>query len=150
MASKEVARLGDNAKVPSDAHGCPACPHTCVGPHVKGSPNVFANGMSAEDWNSIAGDPRRPLHDRAIASYYAPGSVFKVIMAIAGLESGVIAGDRVAVGFPAFSSSVCQFGSDCAAGSQATSSAWTTLPSITAAHLRSLAPRSKPIRQPSK
>jgi len=59
-------------------------------------PNVFANGMSTEDWNSIAGDPRRPLHDRAIASYYAPGSVFKVIMAIAGLESGAIAGDRVA------------------------------------------------------
>jgi len=59
-------------------------------------PNVFVNGMSAEDWNSIAGDPRRPLHDRAIASYYAPGSVFKVIMAIAGLESGAIADDRVA------------------------------------------------------
>ncbi|MFT7621975.1 MAG: putative Zn-binding protein involved in type VI secretion [Myxococcota bacterium] len=42
---KAVARLGDDAKVPSDAHGCPACPHTCIGPHVKGSPDVFVNGM---------------------------------------------------------------------------------------------------------
>jgi len=40
-------------------------------------------------------DPRRPLHDRAIASYYAPGSVFKVVMAIAGLETGAITDDRV-------------------------------------------------------
>ncbi len=50
-------------------------------------PNQFANRMSAEAWNTISDDPRRPLHDRAIASYYAPGSTFKVVMAIAGLES---------------------------------------------------------------
>lgn len=39
------ARLGDNAKVSPDAHGCPACPHTCVGPAIMGSPNVFTNSM---------------------------------------------------------------------------------------------------------
>jgi penicillin-binding protein 2 len=53
-------------------------------------PNMFADGLSHEEWQSISGDPRRPLHDRVIASYYAPGSTFKVIMAVAGLETGVI------------------------------------------------------------
>jgi len=53
-------------------------------------PNQFADGMTAEAWKSISEDPRRPLHDRVLASYYAPGSVFKVIMAISGLESGAV------------------------------------------------------------
>ena len=42
----KVARLGDISKVPSDSHGCLACAHTCEGPAVKGSPNVFINGMN--------------------------------------------------------------------------------------------------------
>jgi len=53
-------------------------------------PNLFADGFTPETWKSIIEDPRRPLHDRAIASFYAPGSTFKVVMAIAGLESGVV------------------------------------------------------------
>lgn len=40
-------RLGDNSMVPADAHGCPACPHPCVGPAIKGSPNVNVNSMPA-------------------------------------------------------------------------------------------------------
>jgi penicillin-binding protein 2 len=53
-------------------------------------PNKFADGISHEDWKSITEDPSRPLHDRAIASFYAPGSTFKVVMAVAGLETGTI------------------------------------------------------------
>ncbi len=41
------SRLGDKSQVPSDGHGCPACPHSCVGPAVGGSPNVFVNGKPA-------------------------------------------------------------------------------------------------------
>jgi penicillin-binding protein 2 len=58
-------------------------------------PNLFADGMTADAWKSITEDPRRPLHDRAIASYYAPGSVFKVVMAVAGLETGAVKPDDV-------------------------------------------------------
>jgi penicillin-binding protein 2 len=59
-------------------------------------PNLFADGFSREEWRAITEDPRRPLHDRAIASFYAPGSTFKVVMAVAGLESGVVSPtDRV-------------------------------------------------------
>ncbi len=53
-------------------------------------PNRFADGMTREAWQSLNADPGRPLHDRAIASFYAPGSTFKVVMAIAGLETGTI------------------------------------------------------------
>jgi penicillin-binding protein 2 len=53
-------------------------------------PNLFADGFSRDEWRAITEDLRRPLHDRAIASFYAPGSTFKVLMAIAGLETGTI------------------------------------------------------------
>jgi penicillin-binding protein 2 len=53
-------------------------------------PNVFADGLSHDEWRAIIEDPRRPLHDRAIASFYAPGSTFKIVMAVAGLETGTV------------------------------------------------------------
>lgn len=40
-----IHRLGDQAKNPADAHGCPACAHTVQGPLIGASPTVFANGM---------------------------------------------------------------------------------------------------------
>ena len=40
-------RVGDASMVPADAHGCPACPHPCVGPATKGSPNVKVNKLPA-------------------------------------------------------------------------------------------------------
>ncbi len=41
------SRLGDQSKVDADAHGCPACPHVCVGPAIVGSPDVFVNSKPA-------------------------------------------------------------------------------------------------------
>jgi len=41
------SRLGDLSQVPADAHGCPACPHPCIGPAIQGSPNVNVNSMPA-------------------------------------------------------------------------------------------------------
>ena len=43
----EQGRVSDNAQIDADAHGCPACPHTCVGPLVAGSPDVFVNAFPA-------------------------------------------------------------------------------------------------------
>jgi len=36
-------RLGDKSRVPVDAHGCPACPHTAIGPAITGSQDVLVN-----------------------------------------------------------------------------------------------------------
>lgn len=41
------ARLGDKTFVAGDAHGCPGCPHPCIGPITQGSPNVYIDGMPA-------------------------------------------------------------------------------------------------------
>lgn len=53
-------------------------------------PNKFTGRISRSDWAEIAGDPYKPLMNRAIQAQLAPGSTFKPLMAIAGLESGVI------------------------------------------------------------
>jgi len=41
------SRVGDNSQVPADAHGCPACPHPCIGPAIAGSPDVMVNSIPA-------------------------------------------------------------------------------------------------------
>ena len=41
------SRLGDKSKIDSDAHGCPACPHSCIGPAIAGSPDVNVNSRPA-------------------------------------------------------------------------------------------------------
>ena len=51
-------------------------------------PNAFAGRLSASDWNVLATDPNTPMLNRAIQGTYAPGSTFKPLVAIAGLETG--------------------------------------------------------------
>lgn len=53
-------------------------------------PNQFAKGIASEEWESLSQDKNLPMLNRAIQSQYPPGSTFKIIMAIAGLEEGVI------------------------------------------------------------
>ena len=53
-------------------------------------PNKFAGRIRPEDWQELVGNPDNPLLNRAIQAQLAPGSTFKPIMALAGLESGVI------------------------------------------------------------
>jgi penicillin-binding protein 2 len=53
-------------------------------------PNVFTAPVSRTTWTALISDPRHPLNDRAISSFYAPGSTFKVLMTIVGLETGAI------------------------------------------------------------
>src|SRR6185295_17906047 len=52
--------------------------------------NKFTGRISRKDWNQMANDPGKPLLNRAIQAQLAPGSTFKPIMAIAGLETGAI------------------------------------------------------------
>jgi len=58
-------------------------------------PNLFADGISHTDWRRIAENPDRPLLDRAIGSFHAPGSTFKVVLAVAGLATGTTSEEEV-------------------------------------------------------
>ena len=53
-------------------------------------PSLFVDGISTENWNNYLNDSRHPLINKAISSISPPGSTFKMVTAIAGLESGAI------------------------------------------------------------
>jgi penicillin-binding protein 2 len=56
-------------------------------------PNAFAAGIDRAAWASLNTDDLKPLQDRAIQGRYSPGSTFKMAVALAGLEEGVITPD---------------------------------------------------------
>ena len=56
-------------------------------------PNAFAAGIDRATWAALNSDDERPLQDRAIQGRYSPGSTFKMAVALAGLEEGIITPD---------------------------------------------------------
>jgi penicillin-binding protein 2 len=53
-------------------------------------PNAFASGIDRASFSTLLNDPLKPLQDRAIQGRYQPGSTFKMAVALAGLEEGII------------------------------------------------------------
>ncbi len=56
-------------------------------------PNRFASGVDRATWASLNADALRPLQNRALQGRYSPGSTFKIVVATAGLQEGVITPD---------------------------------------------------------
>ncbi len=52
--------------------------------------NDFVNGVSHKIYNNLLSNERSPLLNKVIAGQYAPGSTFKMIVALAALEEGII------------------------------------------------------------
>ena len=53
-------------------------------------PGLFVNGISQDKWNEYTQEGKSALINRCIQSAYAPGSIFKMASAIAGLETGAV------------------------------------------------------------
>ncbi len=53
-------------------------------------PNVLTGGISNRQWRELTSHPRFPLSNKSIAGQYSPGSTFKMIVALAALESGEV------------------------------------------------------------
>ena len=56
-------------------------------------PNTFASGIDHATWSGLISDPLKPLQNRATQGLYSPGSTFKIAVAVAALEEGVITPD---------------------------------------------------------
>ncbi len=52
-------------------------------------PNAFAVRITQKEWTDLVNDPAHPLLNKAIQAQLAPGSVFKIIMATAGMQEGI-------------------------------------------------------------
>ena len=57
-------------------------------------PHIFNRAPTPEEWKELSSNPRAPLINRAIAGRYSPGSTFKMVVALAALEHGVIAPEQ--------------------------------------------------------
>ncbi|GLK63394.1 penicillin-binding protein 2 [Paracoccus kondratievae] len=53
-------------------------------------PNKFVRGISAPDYRALMEHDHRPLADKTVQGVYPPGSTFKMVTMLAGLEAGVI------------------------------------------------------------
>lgn len=56
--------------------------------------NNFVEGVSQDYWQKITNDPLRPLNNKPISAAYPPGSIFKLMVAIAALEAGIKASTK--------------------------------------------------------
>ncbi len=57
-------------------------------------PQSFNIGLTQQAWSDLTSDPRNPLLNKAIAGQYPPGSTFKMMVAIAALEAGVVSPEQ--------------------------------------------------------
>ena len=55
--------------------------------HPSFNPNLFSHGLSTEKWEELKNNPQDPLENRAMRGEYPPASTFKIIVAIAALET---------------------------------------------------------------
>jgi len=53
-------------------------------------PNAFNQGLTHAHWNELVNNPRAPLINKSVAGQYPPGSTFKLVVAMAALEAGVV------------------------------------------------------------
>ena len=52
-------------------------------------PNAFSVHITNKEWNALISDPAKPLLNKAIQAQLAPGSVFKIIMSVAGTQENI-------------------------------------------------------------
>lgn len=55
----------------------------------------FSVGIRPEYWKELTTNEDKPLRDKSILDHYSPGSTFKIVSALAGLEEGLITGNTV-------------------------------------------------------
>jgi penicillin-binding protein 2 len=60
-------------------------------------PNLLVGRIRGKNYQMLMDDPIKPLFNRALMANYSPGSIFKIVQALVGLEMGAI---QPSTGFP--------------------------------------------------
>ena len=68
---------------------------SCLASSPSFDPNLFIEGMSQEDWDMLKNSENQPLANKAVSGNYPPGSTFKMVVAIAAIEAGLIEPEEV-------------------------------------------------------
>lgn len=53
-------------------------------------PEFFSGVLEPEEWQALVNDPDKPLNNKILQGLYSPGSIFKIVVALAGLQEQVI------------------------------------------------------------
>lgn len=53
-------------------------------------PNIMTQGVSVKDWQELNESEKKPLMNKGVSGQYSPGSTFKMVVALAALENGII------------------------------------------------------------
>ncbi|MDX2471430.1 MAG: penicillin-binding protein 2, partial [SAR324 cluster bacterium] len=62
----------------------------CMASKPSFNPNEFSQGLSAKRWKEMSNNPDHPLNNKGVQGVYSPGSTFKMAVAAAALELGII------------------------------------------------------------
>ena len=57
-------------------------------------PNIFLAPISQKTWDSLMNNQKKPLQNKAVSGTYSPGSIFKLVVGLSGLENGIITPDK--------------------------------------------------------
>lgn len=89
----DIQRAAENALGNRNGAVIAMDPHTgailALVSHPTFNPNAFTTHISTKEWDALVTSPEHPLMDKAIQALSAPGSTFKIIMSVAGLQTGV-------------------------------------------------------------
>lgn len=54
------------------------------------NPELFSGSFTKKEWLSLINDPDKPLHNKFMQGLYSPGSVFKIVISLAGLQEKIL------------------------------------------------------------
>jgi len=58
-------------------------------------PDIFSTGITTDYWSTLSTDKKNPLLNKAVSGQYPPGSTFKMMVGLAGLDAGVISPESI-------------------------------------------------------
>lgn len=57
-------------------------------------PNLFSHGITDDEWRALSTNPLAPMNNKAVSGQYAPGSTFKMVVALSALEHGIVSSKK--------------------------------------------------------